>query len=84
MPDPLRSRKGRTKLTVELPDDLLARLKQAAAEEERDVWRIVARAIRRDLEVPLAERQGLLMRMAKGLEEGTTKSRKKGKKGGAK
>lgn len=53
--DSSRSRKGRTKLTVEIPSDLLKRVKKAAIDEERDLWRIVTRALRRYLEAPLEE-----------------------------
>jgi hypothetical protein len=54
--DPTRSRKGRIKLTVEIPVDVLKRVKKAAREEERDLWRIVTRALRMYLDE--AEKKG--------------------------
>jgi predicted transcriptional regulator len=65
MKDPLRSRAGRVKLTAEISRDVVKRLKQASLDEERDVWRIVERALRQYLDLSLAQREDLPLGMVK-------------------
>jgi predicted transcriptional regulator len=58
MGDPTRSRKGRVKLTVEIPEVLLKRVRRLAREEERDLWRIVKRALERYVEEAETRKEG--------------------------
>jgi hypothetical protein len=48
--DPLRSRKNRVKLTVEIPVDVLKRVRKAARDERRALWVIVWTALEQYLE----------------------------------
>jgi hypothetical protein len=68
--DPLRSRKNRVKLTVEIPVDVLKRVRKAARDERRALWVIVWTALEQYLEEAEKQRRNTCPGKGGGNEQG--------------